>query len=243
LEAAIPPSPSSSYAMEGTSAHECAARILMGQADYWSLLGTKVEDVIVTPEMLGAVSLYIDACRDATEGAEVAIERTKQMPFLGKGRSGTSDFSAMNFDTRHGTMLDYKHGAGVYVHHIDNPQFFAYGSALLDLWRKSKRPDPLTIYLGLAQPRFDNAMPIRGQTVTPDELDLWRYKTLPAAIAVSEQPDAPLIAGEHCRFCAAKPVCSTFMSADKPLRGVYRGPKMKFMAVTGEVSWLNPKGT
>ena len=241
LEVQAPPGPSSRYAEEGTAAHRCGELILSGEADYWSLLGEMVEGVRVTPSMIGPVSIYVDHCRRVTGDGEAQIEATTQLPFLGVGVSGTCDHEARP-SLALLAITDYKHGSGLYVHHIGNSQLYAYACGALGRSRAERKPDPKAVDIHLVQPRFEGAAAIRSERVTVDALDIWRYKTLPAAIAETENPEAPLIAGEWCRYCRVRSACLTFMQADSPLKGGrFARKKMQLQgAEDTEISWLQP---
>jgi hypothetical protein len=63
---------------------------------------------------------------------------------------------------------------------------------------------------------FDGAASIELVIVQPPSVKRWKTtakrirefeKTLKKAIDLSETPDAPLVSGKHCKWCAAKPTC------------------------------------
>lgn len=214
VEGRLPPSPPSEYAVEGTAAHELAAVCLRTGTRADEHLGESYEGCIVTPDMAKAVQVYLDTdAKVCARGSGWAwIEHWLPMPFLGGGRGGgTADRVVALTDVGELHMLDYKHGAGVYVDHRDNPQLRAYGlGALRHLWQRVlRRPDmPRSVHLWIIQPRCYGE-PARCDTIAPEALFAWE-REFEAARAVSEAPDAPLRAGEHCRFCDAKPLCLTF---------------------------------
>jgi hypothetical protein len=115
---------------------------------------------------------------------------------------GTNDASIfLVFD--HITVVDYKHGQGVVVEVEENEQelYYALGIAREVEWAFD------TLDLLIVQPRArheDGA--VRRWSTTKAELRAFEERLRVAAIA-TEDPDAPLKAGEWCRFCRAAPIC------------------------------------
>ena len=69
---------------------------------------------------------------------------------------------------------------------------------------------------------FDNCDEIECIIVQPPSVKRWVTTTqrikefendLKAAVKESSKPDAPLFAGDHCRWCAAKPICPKMTGA------------------------------
>jgi len=69
---------------------------------------------------------------------------------------------------------------------------------------------------------FDDCDEIECIIVQPPNVKRWVTTTqrikefetdLKAAVKISSKPDAPLFAGEHCRWCAAKPTCPMMTGA------------------------------
>jgi hypothetical protein len=117
---------------------------------------------------------------------------------------GTADFSAYNHVTHELKVADLKYGQGVVVEIADNPQtlYYALGVAL------ELHPLPITkIILTIVQPRVAHVDGI-VRTVEVSYLDLIEFagKLLRAA-QETQRPDAPLVPGEHCRFCPASGRC------------------------------------
>jgi hypothetical protein len=53
---------------------------------------------------------------------------------------------------------------------------------------------------------------IRRWTTTPERIAKFEHQ-LVQAVKASQQPEATLFAGDHCRWCAAKPVCPKMTGA------------------------------
>lgn len=184
----------SSYALEGTRAHEVAEILLSG----------KKAPKDASAEMLEAVQVYIDEIKARSKGAtEVLIEHKFDLSSLHPGLYGTADCVVYYADKKHLLVMDYKHGSGVLVEPEENEQLLYYGlGALLSL----KYPCQ-TVEIAIAQPRYEHPKgPIRSWMTTPDRLVDFSADLIDAAKR-TEDPNAPLVVGDHCRFCPAAGVC------------------------------------
>ena len=199
----------SSYANEGTAAHtlgeRCARAGTIPAEHYGETITVEGADFPVDNDMAVAVTHYVMAMRGIARKAEhVWFERRITMPFL--DNSGTADFVAVNYTEGWIEMIDYKNGSGVYVSEKNNAQFFAYAlGAVMDesIWPRHL-PDPEKITVTCAQPRFEDAYPVRSQHVTVEGLEWWRKERLEPALAKGTDPSAAVSAGDHCRFCPAR---------------------------------------
>jgi hypothetical protein len=115
---------------------------------------------------------------------------------------GTNDASIyIPFD--HITIVDYKHGQGVVVEVEDNSQemYYALGIAKLVDWAFE------TLDLLIVQPRARHVEGgVRRWSTTKARLREFEEELRIAARA-TEEPDAPLAAGDWCQFCKAASVC------------------------------------
>lgn len=116
---------------------------------------------------------------------------------------GTNDASVvLLFD--HVTVFDYKHGQGVVVEVEDNEQemYYALGCAKELDWAFD------TLDLVIVQPRARHADgKVRRWSTTKERLRQFEEELRVAALA-TEAVDAPLAAGDWCKFCKAAAVCS-----------------------------------
>lgn len=208
----------SDYAREGTAAHEVGERCLRHGTDAIVYLDTviAVEDeqgvhhFTVTEEMCEAVQVYVDHIRrriDEMGDHEVTMFVEHQFdltPLNPPGPMyGTSDCTLWCETIRHLDVNDYKHGAGVAVDATENSQLMMYAlGAVVEL---GKRPE--TIRVTITQPRGHHpAGIIRSYDFTWDELIEFKQELFDRA-RDTEKPDAPRVAGDWCRFCAAAPTC------------------------------------
>lgn len=185
------PSRSSSYADEGTRAHALG--------EEWLRTGT--EPACIDNGMRDAVTQYVDYITSKFHAGYSTnyLEHGFDLSSIHPGCFGTADAVLWNPTTRHLEVVDYKHGAGIYVPVVNNPQLRYYGlGALIDL----KLP-AVTITLTIVQPRCEAADGgIRSETL--DVIDLLDFVAdLQQYAKATEDPDAPLVPGEHCRFCPA----------------------------------------
>lgn len=160
----------------------------------------------IDDEMADAVNVYLETVRDdLAEGgphAELSVERRFDLSHLHPNMFGTNDASVtLPFDWV--KVHDYKHGQGVAVEVEENVQelYYALGVAYSIDWAFEN------VELVIVQPRCphpDGA--VRRWSTTKDYLREFE-KELIAAAKRTEEPDAPLCAGEWCQFCPAAPYC------------------------------------
>lgn len=188
------PSYSSDFAAEGTLAHEVAERILNGANPY------ELKDEY-DYDMLTHVMLYTDYVK-ALQG-DLLVEHRFHLKDLHEDLFGTADAVVWDEDTRALHCVDLKYGAGVGVEVSNNPQLLYYAlGALLETKRPAKR-----VVMTIVQPRCPHPDgPIRSWEIPAMDLLDWSADLVEAAKRTQE-PDAPLNAGEHCRWCPAAAVC------------------------------------
>lgn len=194
---------SSSYAEEGTAAHEVGAAAFVQKQDAAEYVGRRTSNGwVVTAEMAEAVQVYLDAIRaEVQDGDDTDIEqRLKYSDDLW----GTADFVRYRPSTGELLVADYKHGAGVPVEVENNPQALIYG--LMKAKHLANRGIS-TVTLMIVQPRCQHHDgPIRRWSFDGVELLDFEDKVLDA-IAATKKADAPLNPGDHCRWCPAKAIC------------------------------------
>ncbi len=210
LEGALPPSPGSAYAAEGTAAHALAETCLskgVGADDY---IGSTMDGFMVTQDMADAVEVYLTECRRimAIPGIQWWIEKRFSLDPLKPPvpMFGTADFVAWDNKTFTLYVVDLKFGMGVVVEVVNNPQLRYYGLGALcsDTWVRLKCKN---VSLTIVQPRAAHPDgPVRTETLTFTELMKWGHGLLDAAKATTK-PDAPLVAGKQCRWCRAAGIC------------------------------------
>lgn len=217
------PNHSSKYAEEGTTAHDVAAKILLGQ-DLTKLMLVQDPDeaAFVSDEMLEAVEVYVTAFKEAARGGGYMVEERFDLSSLHPGLFGTSDGVIYHEDTKELEVWDYKHGAGIAVDVENNPQLMYYGLGAL---MKTKVPCK-TVKLVVCQPRLPHSDgPIRSWTLSTNDLIEFAADLIDYAKA-TEDPNAPRKSGDHCRFCPAAPLCPTLHEV------AIQGAKTDFLPAT-----------
>lgn len=212
------PNPSSVYSREGSAAHDLAERVLKNDAYAMDFLGMPIEvpdedgttyEVEVTEEMAESVQQYVDHLNlrdevvgnDGVHTLEVQFDLSPLKP--PEPMFGTADHTVWYPRTKTLYVDDYKHGAGVVVEAVGNTQGLIYAlGAVVAL-----RVRPERIVITIVQPRaFHKAGPIRSWEITWEELVEFKQRLFEAAER-TQDPDAELVAGDHCRFCPGAPTC------------------------------------
>ncbi|WP_419900674.1 DUF2800 domain-containing protein [Roseomonas sp. USHLN139] len=196
------PNESSVFAQEGTRAHELAEACLVNKLDAVEYVDRQIGGHTVTVEMAEAVQVYLDECRRVPGEQWIEVRFNLDSINPPAPMYGTADFVAFDPETRTLHVIDLKFGQGLQVYAEGNPQlrYYALGALL-----KFPELDVQRIRAVIVQPRaFGKA--IRETEIDPVELIEWSM-TLMRRAEVAMQPDAPLAAGEWCKFCPAAGQC------------------------------------
>jgi hypothetical protein len=211
----MPPKPSSEHADRGTLLHNTMEEILMSGDSPESYIGARYKDQLLTQELID------EKIKPAMEALD-AIDPDQTMEYEVETRVGFGDllpgvFGSTDLIGRIGNralVLDWKFGDGVMVEVEENPQLMFYAAAAM----RTKE----------AQWAFDGATEIEMVIVQPPQVRRW--VTTPERIAEFElqlvhavkqalKEDAELNVGDHCRWCAAKPICPKMTGAvDRALK-------------------------
>lgn len=197
--------PPSEYAVEGTGAHqllEYSQRLDMPPTAFvGQVLETKDGEVAVTSEMADAVTVFLDEISMLPVESSMIEQRLESTEIA--GLAGTADYVNLVGRTLH--LYDYKHGAGVSVSVEGNQQLLTYAGLALERW------DADEVVLKIVQPRAhgcaeDDVPKVRQWTVTREQVGE-HMAAVAEATSVARRDDAPLVPGDHCRWCPAKPQC------------------------------------
>jgi hypothetical protein len=205
----MPPRPSSEHADRGTLLHNVMAELLEFDKKPEQCLGAKYKNQVLTEDLIN--EKIIPALQALDE-----IDPNKQMEYMVETRVAFGDFLPGVFGStdllgRYGSravVLDWKFGDGVSVDATENPQLLFYAAAAM------RTPS--------AQWVFESADDIECVIVQPPVIRRW--VTTPArvkefeqellyAVRLSSYPEPPMQPGDHCRWCAAKPVCPAMTGA------------------------------
>jgi len=200
----------SSYAAEGSAAHKLAEMTLGNKAKVpIDFLGEEIEiegdTFVVDDEMADAVSVYVDFVRGLVQpGDEPEFECRFDLSNIYPGMFGTADCVIYRPSTKELWVIDYKHGKGVPVEAENNLQLLYYG---LGAATAKQNRGLLTVHICVVQPRCPHPKgPVRVWDT--DVVSLIDHAgDLVAAARATEAADAPLKAGDWCKFCLAAPTC------------------------------------
>lgn len=188
---------SSSYADEGTEAHEVAAKTLLSKT------------VSCSVEMFSAVKIYTDLIFSEwdKESDERLVEHRFDLSHLHPYLGGTADCVIYKPEQKKLIVYDYKHGQGLPVEVIEdgepNDQLMYYAAGAL----LTCNFPATTVEIVVVQPRcYHPDGPVRRLQL--DAVRLIDFVADMIAVAKkTEDPNAPLLPGGHCRFCPAAAKC------------------------------------
>jgi hypothetical protein len=209
LCAKMPPKPGSTYADEGTLLHDAIAQILGADKTPESLLGRKYNDQVLTQELIdtklmGALKLLAEV--DPNLEMEYAVETEVNFGDFLPDVFGSCDL--IGRIGNRAIVLDWKFGDGVAVSVEENEQLMFYAAAAM-------RTES-------AKWAFEGVDEIECVIIQPPMIRRWvttkeriaQFETqLQHAVYESEKKTATMKAGEHCRWCAAKPTCPQMTGA------------------------------
>jgi CRISPR/Cas system-associated exonuclease Cas4 (RecB family) len=205
----MPPKPSSKYADEGTLLHNIISEVLETNKAPIEFLGTKYNDVVFTKELLE------DKLFPALDLLD-EIDPKKEMEYATETRVGFGDylpdvFGSTDLLGRLGSraiVLDWKFGDGVTVTAEENEQLMFYAAAAM------RTKESQWVFEGVTEIECIIIQPpeIRRWVTTPERIKAFENQ-LKMAVQIAQKPDAPLSHGDHCRWCAAKPVCPNMTGA------------------------------
>jgi hypothetical protein len=205
----MPPRPSSVYADLGTLLHTAISQVLDQGVTPESLIGMKYQDQVLTQE-------HIDNKLHVALNLLSEIDPKLEMEYAVETEVGFGDFLPDVFGScdllgrigNRAIVLDWKFGDGVAVGVEENEQLLFYAAAAM------RTPSVAWV--------FDGATEIECVIVQPPSVKRWvttveRVKifenNLVASVKESQKANAGLSAGDHCRWCAAKPICPKMTGA------------------------------
>lgn len=193
----------STFANEGTDAHELAAVCLENGTEASSYLGIAMEKGhVVDDNMAMHVQTYINQVRVLVGDGAMYVEQSLSIEFM-TGESdakGTADVVALVGDELQ--VIDLKYGMGLRVDAQDNPQLQMYAAAALRDF--SLMRDFKTVRMVIIQPRL-NAISEWVQTV--EQLDAFVEDVQMAADSVKYDTTTYVTSTKGCQFCRAKATC------------------------------------
>jgi hypothetical protein len=211
----MPPQPSNKYADEGTLLHNVIAEVVMSDKHPEEFLHTKYNDQILTLELIDNKLVPALAALDV-------IDPNKEMEIEAETRVGFGDllpdvFGSTDLIGRIGkraVVLDWKFGDGVAVEVEENPQLMFYAAAAM------RTEETKWAFEGVEEIECVIVQPpqVKRWVTTPARIAQFE-KDLVKAVKLAQHPNAELKIGDHCRWCAAKPICPQMTGAvDRALK-------------------------
>ena len=211
----MPPKPSSEHADRGTLLHNMMEEILTSGDAPESFIGARYNDQILTQELID------EKIKPAMEALD-AIDPDQTMEYEVETRVGFGDllpgvFGSTDLIGRIGSraiVLDWKFGDGVMVEVEENPQLMFYAAAAMRTKEAAWAFEGATeIEMVIVQPPE-----VRRWVTTPERIAEFELQ-LVGAVKQAMKADATLAVGDHCRWCAAKPICPKMTGAvDRALK-------------------------
>ena len=231
LEAQFPRQ-ESVYAAEGTTAHSLLeTALLLGESDIAAAVPLVEGSNIEMADTLQPVMAWVADLLAERPNATLFIER-RVNPGATLGREdlwGTCDLLIFDPDGSELIVGDLKYGAGHAVEAVGNVQLRLYALGALAIFQPMTDRPIERVTTAILQPRAIHAAgPVRTETLSVADLDTFAAGVRAAAVA-TEDPEALLVAGDHCTFCRAAGGCpelsavaltaarDAFRSVDQPL--------------------------
>jgi len=198
------PSETSTYAEEGTAAHDLAEHKLKKAL---KMRSKKPTSPYHSDEMDEYTDLYVEYCLELIESSkencsdlQILIEQKLDFSDYVPEGFGTGDLVVVGNGTLH--VVDLKYGRGVIVSAEKNPQMMLYALGALSLF--DMLYDIEKVSMAIVQPRVDN---FSTWEITVEELLKWAEEELKPKALLASTGGGEFCAGDHCRFCRAKNQC------------------------------------
>lgn len=207
------PDTSSSFAQEGSIAHEFGElklKQMLGiitAEDFAMRANVLREDEMYQPEIEeyaeGYASFVWERYQEAKKANEYVRLRVEEKidlrAYISEG-FGTGDAIILADGTM--DIIDLKYGKGVKVSAEENPQMMIY--ALGALYACSIEYDVERVRMTIYQPRLGN---VSTWEITATALKAWAKEELMPKALMAYKGRGDLVPGDHCKFCKAKAQC------------------------------------
>lgn len=235
------PDQESTYAAEGTRAHEVCEKALRYKLAKWEagkpfdLLSDWAQQSMPT-EMFNAANQYVSFLHDQWVGFScrpgVFIEQEVDVSRWVPGGFGTCDCLMIGGGLLH--IIDFKYGQGVPVSPVRNPQLMYYALGAYALFEGLESID--TVRMSIVQPRIQEE-PETWELPLSDLLS-WAREVLQPAAEMAWRGEGTFCPGEHCRFCKAHPACRGWQEKYGPLAGFEPLPQPAALSDEELGEWL-----
>lgn len=205
------PESTSEYAEEGRLAHAIGELKVskkytqMDSRTYASKLSGLKKDPLYTPEMDKTTDTYLDHIMEQVMAYDtvpaVAVEVKVDFADYAPEGFGTCDCCIIGGDLL--SIVDYKHGKGVPVSAVGNPQMRLYALGALHRYAPVFGGTIKRVRMTIDQPRLDS---YTTDEITVEELRAWGESIKPIAQKAFSGL-GEFVPGDHCRFCRGKAQC------------------------------------
>lgn len=201
----MPPKPTSSFAEEGTLLHDVISEFLNQDASaVVAFVGDRLTPELMNDKLFPALALLDEV--DPDKNMLFEVETRVSFGDLLPGVFGSTDMMGRIGDKA--IILDWKFGSGVAVSAEENEQLMFYAAAAM------RTPGCEWVFEGATEIELIIIQPPEIKRWTTDRARIERFeRDLVKAVKVSEQPNAAYHHGDHCRWCAGKPICPIMTGA------------------------------
>lgn len=209
----MPPQPSSRYADEGTLLHNAIADVLGEGTPPAAHIGTTYQGIALTVDLFDRKLIpalraldEVDPHKQLTYQVEAVVGFGDALP----GVFGSADL--IGRIGRRALVLDWKFGDGVAVEVEENAQAMFYAAAAMRTRETAWAFEGVDeVELVIVQPAHAPNH-VKRWTTTPGRI-LNFERELFAAVKAALGPQPTFASGDHCRWCAAKPICPVLTGA------------------------------
>lgn len=209
----FPPKEESSFAKEGTLAHEIAevkvkkwlGQLKIGAKSWEDMCNKWKKDPRYTPEVMEMTDIYLDYFKQCYNGCHsmpmVIVEERVDLSHFIPNSFGTLDLGIVADGVLH--IIDFKYGKGILVSAYKNPQLRIYGKGLLD--SLSGLFDIHTVKYSIVQPRIVSEVIPYEEPV--EKLNSFINTVVIPAAQKAYSGEGEFNPGEHCVFCNGYTKC------------------------------------
>ena len=196
----------SPYALEGTDAHSLCQHLV--EKEYGIPTSDPTPNLsYYNQEMQDCAEIYLSTIKELMAEAkthspnpQILVEQRVRFDKWVPGGFGTADCIILCDKTIY--VIDYKHGAGIFVDAEDNIQMKLYALGVISMFGTIY--DVENVCMTIVQPRKEN---ISSWTIPVTDLLQWADEYLSPRAKLAYEGKGEFVAGSHCQFCKIKTIC------------------------------------
>ncbi len=214
LSSKVPEPETTTYAAEGTEAHEWAEKALLSELP--NAVIRQIPDKEMAHHVLG-YALYIAKLKKSLKPFLFHVEAPTKLSTAIYGIADAGMMYHIGGGEVGGVIVDFKYGKGHSVSVENNMQMLCYALGYQKKASKGIKLKHCTVVI--YQPRIDDEEIVRRHRYTKVELKTWQRKIVAAgnvALKMLRGERKPkFVAGAHCVYCPARGVCRELMDHTK----------------------------